>query len=86
MDYTAEQKSTIEYLINRGKSVHKQLVVCKDSLEVERLQDELNYIKMELHDTLNAEAMFRAHIRVAKEHIEAAEALRDKWCKGERSW
>lgn len=78
MGYTSEQKSTIEYLINRGKAVHKKIGSCNAS-EKERLQDELNYIKLELNETLNAEAMFRAHLRVAKEHIAEAEAILNKW-------
>lgn len=78
--YTAEQRSTIEYLINRGKSVYKQMENCEDGIEREKLQSDLNSIKLELKEALNAEAMFRAHLKVAQEHIEAAEAIYKKWC------
>ena len=81
MAYTAEQKSTIEYLINRGKAVHKKMEKSTDAEESEKLQSELNRIKVELDDALNAEAKFRAHIKVAKEHIEEAESILRKWCK-----
>lgn len=80
MAYTEEQKSTIQYLINRGKAVHKNLEACEDASESEKLQSELNNIKLELNDALNAEAMFRAHLRVAQEHLDMAQALIDKWC------
>ena len=78
--YTEEQKSTIEYLINRGKAVFKKMESCDDASESEKLQKELNSIKVELNETLNAEAMFRAHLKVAKEHLEEAETLVNKWC------
>ena len=81
MAYTAEQKSTIEYLINRGKAVHKKMEKSTDAEESEKLQSELNRIKVELDDALNAEAKFRAHLKVAKEHIEEAESILRKWCK-----
>lgn len=81
MAYTAEQKSTIEYLINRGKAVHKKMEKSTDAEESEKLQSELNRIKIELDDALNAEAKFRAHIKVAKEHIEEAESILHKWCR-----
>lgn len=80
MAYTEEQKSTIQYLINRGKAVHKNLEACEDASESEKLQSELNNIKIELNDALNAEAMFRAHLKVAQEHLDMAQALIDKWC------
>ena len=80
--YTEEQKSTIEYLINRGKAVHKQLQKSNSNEETEKLQSELNDIKVELNDALNAEAMFRAHLKVAKEHLNDAEAIYQKWCRG----
>lgn len=81
--YTEEQRSTIEYLINRGKSVHKQMQKCdNNNEEAEKLQNELNNIKLELNDALNAEAMFRAHLKVAKEHLNDAEAIYQKWCRG----
>lgn len=80
MAYTEEQKSTIQYLINRGKAVHKNLEACEDASESEKLQNELNNIKLELNDALNAEAMFRAHLKVAQEHLDMAQALIDKWC------
>lgn len=80
--YTEEQKSTIEYLINRGKAVHKQLQKSNSNEETEKLQSELNDIKVELNDALNAEAMFRAHIKAAKEHLNDAEAIYQKWCRG----
>ena len=78
MGYTSEQKSTIEYLINRGKAVFKQMKSCNDA-EGEKLQNELNGIKAELNEALNAEAMFRTHLRIAQEHIEEAEAILYKW-------
>ena len=81
MAYTEEQKSTIQYLINRGKAVHKNLEACEDASESEKLQSELNNIKLELNDALNAEAMFRAHLKVAQEHIDAAQELLDRWCR-----
>lgn len=81
MAYTAEQKSTIEYLINRGKAVHKKMEKSTDDEESEKLQSELNRIKIELDDALNAEAKFRAHLKVAKEHIEEAESILHKWCR-----
>ena len=81
MAYTNAQKSTIEYLINRGKAIHKRLTNSKDSVETERLQSELNYIKLELNEALNAEAMYKAHLRLAKEHLEEAEAIYKEWCR-----
>lgn len=79
MTYTEEQKSTIEYLINRGKSVHRQITESADAFERERLQDELNYIKAELSDVMNAEARFNECIKMAHEYIDKAEAIRKKW-------
>lgn len=79
MTYTEEQKSTIEYLINRGKSVHRQITESADAFERERLQDELNYIKAELSDVMNAEARFNECIKMANEYIDKAEAIRKKW-------
>lgn len=81
MAYTEEQKSTIQYLINRGKAVHKSLETCEDASESEKLQSELNNIKIKLNEALNAEAMFRAHIKVAQEHLDAAQELLDRWCR-----
>ena len=81
MAYTPMQKSEIEYLISRGKAIHKQMEEATTDYDRERLQSDLDYIKSELKDALNAEAMFRAHLRVAEEHIKAAEALREKWCR-----
>ena len=81
MAYTEEQKHTIQYLINRGKAVHKNLEASTNPTESEKLQSELNNIKLELNDTLNAEAMFRAHLKVAKEHLDAADELLKKWCR-----
>lgn len=82
-NYTPKQRSEIEYLINKGKAIYKKLTNKKHAGESERLNDELNQIKMQLNEALNAEAMYWAHLRVAKEHIEAAEAIRDKWCGGQ---
>ena len=82
-NYTPRQKSEIEYLINKGKAVYKRLTNKKNMAESEKLNNELNQIKMQLNEALNAEAMYRAHLRAADEHIKAAEALRDKWVKGE---
>lgn len=81
MSYTPRQKSEIEYLINRGKAIHKQIEDATSDYDKERLQNDIDYIRGELNDALNAEAMFRAHIRVAKEHIEEAEKIYAKWCK-----
>lgn len=80
MAYTAEQKSTIEYLINRGKAIHKQMESATTDYDKERFQSDLDYIKSELNDALNAEAMFRAHLRIAKEHLAEAEAILHKYC------
>lgn len=79
MTYTEEQKSTIEYLIGRGKSIHRRITETADTFERERLQDELNYIKAELNDVMNAEARFNACIKLANEYIDKAEAIRNKW-------
>lgn len=78
-NYTPKQRSEIEYLIERGKRIYKNLMHRKDDEDAEKLNNELNTVKMQLNEALNAEAMYRAHLRVAKEHIEAAEAIRDKW-------
>ena len=79
--FTPKQKAEIEYLISRGKAIHRQKEEATAEFDKERLQSDLDYIKGELHDALNAEAMYRAHLRVAQEHIEKAEVLLDKWCK-----
>lgn len=79
MAYTEEQKSTIEYLINRGTSVHKQIQNCTEPFESERLQDELNYIKAELSDVINAEARFNEYLKIAHMYIDKAEEIRTKW-------
>lgn len=75
MAYTAEQTSTIEYLVNRGKAVHKRMDSVTDAAESEKLSAELNDIKLELNKALNAEAMFRAHLKVAEDHLKEAEAI-----------
>lgn len=81
MSYTPRQKSEIEYLINRGKAIHKQIEDATSDYDKERLQNDIDYIRGELNDALNAEAMFRAHLRIAKEHVEEAEKLYAKWCR-----
>ena len=81
MAFTPRQKAEIEYLISRGKAIHRQKEEATADYDKERLQNDIDYIRGELHDALNAEAMYRAHLRVAEEHIKAAEALREKWCK-----
>lgn len=79
--YTAEQRSTIEYLINRGTAVYKQMQDTVEGSETsEKLQNELNNIRLQLKEAVNAEAMFRAHLRVAETHISAAEGIYRKWC------
>ena len=79
MGYTSEQKSTIEYLINRGKSVFKRLQSCENEAENEKLHEELKGIKVELNEALNAEAIFRTHLRLAQEHLDEAEKILKKW-------
>lgn len=83
-NYTPRQKSEIEYLIERGKKIYKKLTNKKNAGESEKLNDELNSIKMQLNEALNAEGMYRAHLRAAEEHIRAAEEIRKKWCGGEK--
>ena len=75
MSYTPKQKSEIEYLISRGKAVFRQKEEATNEYDKERLQGDIDYIRKELNDALNAEAMYRAHLRVAQEHIKAAEEL-----------
>lgn len=81
MAFTQRQKTEIEYLINRGKAIHRKQEEATADFDKERLQNDLDYVKGELHDALNAEAMYRAHLRVAKEHIAEAERIYAKWCK-----
>ena len=78
MAYTEKQLSTIEYLINRGKMIHKRLEspIFEDK---KKLEEDLQAVKRDLKTVLNAEAMFKEHIKIAEEHIAMAEALRDKW-------
>jgi hypothetical protein len=83
-NYTPKQRSEIEYLIERGKKIYKKLTNKKNAGESEKLNDELNNIKMQLNEALNAEAMYRAHLRAAEEHIKAAEGIRAKWCGGDK--
>lgn len=79
MGYTTEQTSTIEYLINRGKAVHKRMDMVTDASEAEKLSAELNDIKLELNKAINAEAMYRAHLRAAEDHIKEAEAIYEEY-------
>ena len=81
MAYTTKQKSTIEFLINRGTSIHKQLMASRTEFDRERFQNELDYVKGELNDALNAEARYKAHLRLAKEHLDKAEEIYTEWCK-----
>lgn len=83
-NYTPKQRSEIEYLIERGKKIHKKLTNRKNAGESEKLNNELNNVKMQLNEALNAEAMYKAHLRAAEEHIKAAEMIRTKWCGGEK--
>lgn len=83
-NYTPKQRSEIEYLIERGKKIYKKLTNKKNAGESEKLNDELNNIKMQLNEALNAEAMYKAHLRAAEEHIKAAEMIRTKWCGKEQ--
>ena len=80
MAFTPRQRAEIEYLINRGKAIHKQIEEATTDFDKERLKNDLDYIKEELHEALNAEPMYRAHLRVAEEHIKAAEELHKKYC------
>jgi len=82
-NYTPKQRSEIEYLINKGKMIHKRLSKKANAAETEKLNDELNAIKLQLKDALNAEAMYKAHLRAAEEHIKAAEMIREKYCGGD---
>lgn len=79
MAYTTEQKSEIEYLINRGKAIHKQMESATTDYDRERLQSDLDYIKSELKGAMNAESMFREHLRIAQEHLDEAEKIFQKW-------
>lgn len=81
MAFTPRQKAEIEYLINRGKAIHRQKEEATADYDKERLQNDIDYVRGELHDALNAEAMYRAHLRVAKEHMDAAEELYNKYCR-----
>lgn len=83
-NYTPKQRSEIEYLIEKGKRIYKKLTNKKHAGETEKLNDELNSIKLQLNEALNAEAMFKAHLKVAKEHLDAAEEIKEKWCGGEK--
>lgn len=80
MAFTSRQKAEIEYLVNRGKAIFRQKEEATAEYDKERLQNDLDYVRGELHDAINAEAMYRAHLRVAWEHIKAAEAILKKWC------
>ena len=81
--YTQRQKSEIEYLINRGKSIHKRMEETPQRDELySKLNDELNEVKIQLNDALNAEAMFKEHLRAAKEHLAAADAIKERWVGG----
>ena len=79
MGYTTEQTSTIEYLINRGKAVQKRIDAVTDASEAEKFSAELNDIKLELNKAINAEAMFKAHLRAAEDHIKEAEAIYEEY-------
>lgn len=79
--YTQKQKNTIEYLINRGKAVFKRLEASENEFDRERNKAELDYIKGQLSDALNAEARMNAHLRLAKEHLDKAEEIYTEWCR-----
>lgn len=83
-DYTDEQRSTIDYLINRGKAVHKRIEDIKklgifDEGELAKLDAELESVKKELNDVLNAKVIFERHLEAARLHIEEAEKLKELW-------
>lgn len=79
MEYTDEQKSTIEYLINRGKNIHRSINNADDESWAEYLKKDLAEVKNELHDVLNARLIYDEHIAKATKHIEEAEMLKKKW-------
>lgn len=81
MAYTEKQKSTIEYLVNRGKSVRRQITESTDTFERERLQDELNYIRAELNLVMNAEARFKEYLKIAHFYISKAEEIDKEWLR-----
>lgn len=81
MAFTPRQKAEIEYLINRGKAIFRQKEEATTDYDKERLQNDLDYTREDLHIALNAEAMYRAHLQVAKEHMDAAEELYNKYCR-----
>jgi len=83
-NYTPKQRSEIEYLIERGKKIYKKLTNKKNAGESEKLNDELNNIKMQLNEALNAEAMYYEHLKAAKYHLDTAEEIKNKWCGGDK--
>lgn len=79
MEYTPEQRSEIDYLINRGKRVHKRINQPDQTEDKMALQRELDIIRGDLQDVLNARLDFNDHIEAATRHIEEAEELKRKW-------
>ena len=77
--YTPEQASEINYLINRGTNIHKRMSISEKEDDKHKLEEEFKIIKGQLNDVLNAQAICDAHIRAAKEHIEAAEAIIERY-------
>lgn len=83
-DYTDEQRNTIDYLINRGKAIHKRIEEIKklgifDEDEIIKLDGELESVKKQLKSVLNAKVIFEKHLEMAKAHIEEAEKLSEMW-------
>lgn len=83
-EYTAEQISTIEYQINRGKALHKKIEDMKlgdiyNEEEIDKLSHDLDEIKAELKEALNAKYIFEAHLAAAWKHIHAAEEIGKKY-------
>jgi len=80
--YTEQQKSEIEYLINKGKILYKRLMKKTNATEADRLNSELSNVKHQLKAALNAEALFNMHIAEAKKHIAEAERIKAQYLRG----
>lgn len=78
-NYTQKQRSTIEFLVNRGKAVFKKLQATSNEYDKERIQEEIDYIRGELDDALNAESRYYLCLRMARLYLEKAEEIRNKW-------
>ena len=79
--YSDRQKSEIEYLLNRGKAINKKLDEMGDEYteDFPALINSLTRVKYELREAIEAPAMLDYHIAKAKEHIEEAERIRERW-------